>query len=90
MPETRQDGRTAVEKWEQPDGHWTPELTAMVAECQAGTRTEIPCPACGRASTAVAVDTISMESSRESPFVVRYPRVGRVYTLDPCGHAIKR
>lgn len=84
------DTRDALAKWEHPDGYWSNELTAMVAECQTGTRTSIPCPVCDRVSTGVTVDTISLESMLESPARVRYPRSGRVYTLDPCGHALKR
>lgn len=84
------DTRDPLDKWECPDGYWSDELTAMVAECQAGTRTAIPCPVCGRESTAVTVDTVSLESILEGPAAIRYPRSGRVYTLDPCGHALKR
>ncbi|MFD5509040.1 hypothetical protein ACFWIB_14855 [Streptomyces sp. NPDC127051] len=84
------DTRDPLDKWEQPDGYWSDEMTAMVAECQVGTRSVIPCPACGRKSTAATVDTISLESMLESPAVVRYSRSGRVYTLTPCGHALRR
>ncbi|MFD4921124.1 hypothetical protein ACFWNE_07370 [Streptomyces goshikiensis] len=84
------DTRDALAKWEQPDGYWSDGLTAMVAECQAGTRTAIPCPVCGRDSTHVTVDSIYPESWVEGRQPVRYSRQGRVYTLAPCGHALKR
>jgi hypothetical protein len=54
------DTRDALDKWEHPDGYWSDELTAMVAECQAGARASIPCPVCGRESTKVTVDTVSL------------------------------
>ncbi|MFJ5804843.1 hypothetical protein [Streptomyces sp. NPDC093093] len=81
---------TAVEKWQHPDGHWTPEMTAMVEECLAGTRTTIPCPACGEESGAASVDTIYPEVHVPGRDVVRYMEIGRLVTLDPCGCAIKR
>lgn len=84
------DTRDALDKWEQPDGYWSDELTAMVAECQAGVRSTIPCPVCGRESAAVTVDTVYPESWVEFRQPVRYSRSGRVYTLDRCGHALKR
>lgn len=76
--------------WARPDGHWTPEMTAMVGDCQAGVRATVPCPACGSESTGTAVDTVYPEIHVPGRDVVRYPRAGRLYTLHPCGHVIKR
>ena len=81
----------AVEKWQRPDGHWTPEMSAAVTECRAGTRSTIPCPVCGEDSTGMSLDDIFPEfyvASRRQ--TTRGVTVGKLMTLDPCGHALKQ
>jgi hypothetical protein len=85
-----EDTRDPLDKWEQPDGSWSDELTAMVAECEAGTRTTIPCPVCGRDATGLTVDYVNVEPFMLAPTFPRYTRSARVFTLAPCGHVLKR
>ncbi|WP_411102423.1 hypothetical protein [Streptomyces sp. cmx-4-9] len=84
------DTRDPLDKWEQPDGYWSDELTAMVAECEAGTRSTIPCQVCGRETTELTVDYVNTEPFVLAPSLPRYARSARVFTLTPCGHALKR
>ncbi|MEU2075408.1 hypothetical protein [Streptomyces sp. NPDC013489] len=80
----------AVEKWQNPDGYWTPELSAAVDECQAGTRSTIPCPVCGTESTGMSVDNIFPEFHVPGRAPTRGVTTGRLLTLDPCMHALRQ
>ncbi|MFE6080000.1 hypothetical protein [Streptomyces virginiae] len=79
-----------VQAWENPDGYWTPELSAAVDECRAGTRSAIPCPVCGEDTFSVSMDTIYRESHVPGRPVSWAGVVGSVATLHPCGHTLKR
>lgn len=84
------DTRDPLDKWEQADGYWSDELTKMVAECEAGTRSTIPCPVCSCEATGLTVDYLDAEPFVFTPTFPRYTRSARVFTLTPCGHVLKR
>jgi len=81
---------TAVQKWENPDGYWTPEMSAAADECRTGTRSAIPCPVCREDTFSLSMDTIYRESHVPGRPPVRLGAVGSLATLYPCGHTLKR
>lgn len=80
----------AVEKWQNPDGYWTPAMSTAVGACQAGTRSTITCPVCGNESTGMSVDNIFPEFHVSGRSPTRGVTTGRLLTLDPCGHALRQ
>lgn len=79
-----------VEEWQHPDGYWTEEFGAELAQAQAARR-PVTCPICAEPNGAVRAEAIAATTPDSSGLFREFAgNVGTLIVLEGCGHTVKR